>query len=101
MRDVRTRSGARIRPLPAHEGARAAIERGRTAEEASVIARDTVNSAAGGLVDGLRVDVSSQSVGERQLVVVTVAGRVRPVGPVPVTMHLSTRATATREVHVP
>jgi Flp pilus assembly protein TadG len=85
----------------AHEGARAAIERGRTAEEASVIARDTVNSAAGGLVAGLRVDVSSQSVGERQLVVVTVAGRVRPLGPVPVTMHLSTSATATREVDVP
>lgn len=85
----------------AHEGARAAIERGRTAEEASAIARDTVDSAAGGLVDELRVDVALQPIGERQQVVVSVDGRVRPLGPVPVTMHLSTRATATREVDVP
>jgi hypothetical protein len=85
----------------AHEGARAAIERGRTIEEALAIARGTVKSAAGRLVDGLRVDVASQSVGERQLVVVSVVGRVRPIGPVPVTMHLSTRATATRETDVP
>jgi Flp pilus assembly protein TadG len=85
----------------AHEGARAAIERGRTAEEASAIARGTVKSAAGGLVDELQVDVASQPVGERQLVVVSVVGRVRPLGPVPITMHLSTRATATREVDVP
>jgi Flp pilus assembly protein TadG len=85
----------------AHEGARAAIERGRTIEEASAIARGTVEAAAGGLVDGLRIDVASQSIGDRQRIVVSVTGRVRPMGPVPVTMSLSSTATATGQVDVP
>jgi Flp pilus assembly protein TadG len=85
----------------AHEGARAAIERGRSPQEASHIARDTVASAAGGLVDGLRVDVASQTRGEQTLVVVRVNGRIRPFGPVPVTMPVSSMATAAREVDVP
>jgi Flp pilus assembly protein TadG len=85
----------------AHEGARAALERGRTAQEASAIASATVRSAAGGLIGDLSVDVASGRAGDQQVIVVTVGGKVRPFGPIPITMNLSTRAAATREAEIP
>jgi hypothetical protein len=81
----------------AHEGARAAIEFGRDPSEALAIAGDTVESAAGGLVDDLDVGVVSREVGDQRLVTVVVTGRLAQFGPVPFPMELTSRATAARE----
>lgn len=85
----------------AHEGARAAVERGRSAAEAQAIAVDTVRAAAGGLVDRLGVDVATQSIGTRSIVSVVVTGRVKPFGPVPVPLGLRAEASAGVETEIP
>lgn len=85
----------------AHEGARAAIERGRTTADAQAIAVETVRRAAGGLVTDLSVDVASQVLDDRSVVSVVVTGRVRPFGPVPVPMELRTSAHASGQAEVP
>jgi Flp pilus assembly protein TadG len=84
----------------AHEGARAAIERGRSTAEAEAIATETVRRSAGGLVDELGVDVGSQLIEGRSVVNVVVTGRVKPFGPIPFPMHLRTEASAVEETEV-
>lgn len=85
----------------AHEGARAAVERGRDPQEAGAIARRIVESAAGGLIDDLEVAVVEQQVGFSSVIRVTVSGVVNSLGPVPLPIPVSTNASATREVEVP
>lgn len=85
----------------AHEGARAAVERGRDPQEADAIARRSVESAAGGLIDELEVSVIEQQVGFSSVIRVNVSGVVNSFGPVPLPIPVSTNATATREVEVP
>ena len=78
----------------AHEGARAAIERGTDEETAAAIARETVRRASGSLVDDLQVDVRSiQRSGELH-VAVQLRGVVSNLGPIPFPITLSSRATA-------
>lgn len=84
----------------AHEGARAAIERGRDPQEANAIARRIVESAAGGLVEDLEVSIIQRRVGVRSVIRVNVSGVVNSFGPVPLPIPVSTNATATREVDV-
>lgn len=81
----------------AHEGARAVLERGRDSGEAAAIARSTVESAAGGLVRGLKVTVETVDIGDRRAVVVRVGGIARPFGPVPFPVPLSSTATVYRD----
>lgn len=78
----------------AHEGARAALERGRTSSEASAIVRDVVTRATGRLIDGLSVEVARSGAGTRRVVSVRVKGIVRDLGPVPLPVPLSSSATA-------
>jgi hypothetical protein len=85
----------------AHEGARAAIERGRTPAEARAIAAATVRRAAGGLVDDLGVVIALQPAGDRMTVSVVVTGRAEPFGPIPWPMSLRAQARAARETTVP
>ncbi|MGH2747882.1 MAG: TadE/TadG family type IV pilus assembly protein [Actinomycetota bacterium] len=85
----------------AHEGARAAVERGRDPREADAIARRTVESAAGGLIDDLEVSVVEQQVGFISVIRVNVSGVVNSFGPVPLPIPVSTNASATREMEVP
>lgn len=81
----------------AHEAARAAVELGRLPDEAEALAAATVERSAGGIVDGLVVDV-----GMSRTDVLTVRVRVRalvdPWGPIPYRMPVTADATATREL---
>ena len=78
----------------AHEGARAAIERGRNEADAAAIARDIVRQASGNLVDDLTVDVATSRRGGDLEVTVSVGGVVTGLGPLPFPIPLSARATA-------
>jgi Flp pilus assembly protein TadG len=78
----------------AHEGARAALERGRTRGEAESIVRQVVTRATGRLIDDLTVKVASGgSPGDRSIVV-QVKGVMADFGPVPIPIPLSAIATA-------
>lgn len=68
----------------AHEGARAALELGRSPEESTRVAELTVETSAGGLVTDLQVDVASRHTERRRTVVVRVTGGLKPFGPVPI-----------------
>jgi hypothetical protein len=85
----------------AHEGARAAVERGRNPDEAEAIAAETVRGSAGGLVDDIEVYVGTQMAESGETVVVVVRGRVKPFGPIAFPMSLTAKATSTREVEIP
>jgi Flp pilus assembly protein TadG len=85
----------------AHEGARAAIERGRTAAEARALAEDTVRQSAGGLIDDLAVGVDTRAAGDHSVVNVVVTGTVRPFGPVPLPVRVRSQATLIGEFRVP
>lgn len=82
----------------AHEGARAAIERGTSRSDAAAIAHDVVRRATGSLVDDLDVQVGADERGDELIVVVRVSGVVTDLGPVPFPVPLSSRATATTDL---
>lgn len=85
----------------AHEGARAAVERGRSAEDAIVVAQRTVRSAAGGLVDDLRIDVESAQTGNESLLRVRLTGKLRVLGPLSLPIPVEATATSIKEGGVP
>jgi hypothetical protein len=89
--------GRNVVAASAHEGARAAIERGRSPTEAIAIARGVVEQSAGGLIDDLDVSVTVNEAGGRRLVRVRVGGVLELIGPVPVPLRVSTVATASSE----
>jgi len=68
----------------AHEGARAATELGRDVGEAEDIARRTVRSAAGSLVENMDIVVTTTTAGDDTIVRVRLTGRLAAIGPVPV-----------------
>ena len=80
----------------AHEGARAAVELGRNANDAHMVASDVVRSSAGGLVEEMEVAVSVQSVGDLSIVRVRVIGRLKSFGVVPVQIPVGSVATSIR-----
>jgi TadE-like protein len=82
----------------AHEGARAAVELGRTPADAVSVATHTVRAAAGGLVDDLEVGARFAVVQRRVVVRVEVSGILRPFGPVPLPIPVAVGATASRDV---
>ena len=81
----------------AHEGVRAAVERGATGADAVDVVAAVVERAAGGLVDDLRVDVTSATRGPRTVLTVHVRGATAVFGPVPVALPLSAEATSVTE----
>jgi len=80
----------------AHEGARAALELGRSSSDAVTIATRSIEQSAGALVDELDVGVSTETVGGRSLVRVEVSGVLTPWGPVPMPIPVRTAATVSR-----
>lgn len=80
----------------AHEGARAAVERGASGSDAETIATAAVRRSAGGLVRDLQVDVEASRSIDATIVTVHVAGTVGSFGPVPIPVPVSVDATATR-----
>ncbi len=83
-----------------HEGARAAVELGRSPTEAVPVATESVRRSAGNLVDGLVIDVDTKQVGSRVLVVVRARGELESFGPIPLPVPVSVTATSTRETRV-
>ncbi len=81
----------------AHEGVRAVVERGAAEGDAQAVAAAVVERAAGGLVERLRVDVTSAPRGSRTIFTVQVRGKTAPFGPVPVTLPLVATATSATE----
>ena len=81
----------------AHEGVRALVERGAVAGDALALATGVVRRAAGGLVDDVRVDVTSAERGPRTVLTVRVRGTTARFGPVPVTIPLTASATSVVE----
>jgi len=79
----------------AHEGARAAIELGRSEADGEAVARRTVSGAVGKLVDGLKVSATVRETGGLITTRVRVRGVVRPVGPVPIPLPIDATAVAT------
>jgi hypothetical protein len=80
----------------AHEGARAAIELGGSGPEASKIARQTVESSAGGVTRDLLVEAVRERSGERIAVRVHVEATLEPFGPIPVSFPVTSTATTSR-----
>ena len=80
----------------AHEGARAALELGRTPSDAAAIATHTIKQSAGGLVDDLDVVVSNETLRGRSLVRVEIKAVLAPWGPVPMPIPIKTAATVSR-----
>lgn len=87
--------GRNVVAASAHEGARAAIELGRSPSDAIAVASRTVRGSARGLVRGLDVSVSLQRSSEGSVVRVTVAGVLKGVGPIPLPIPVTSTATAT------
>lgn len=80
----------------AHEGARAAIELGRSPQDAVAVAKHTIRSSAGGLVREMDIAVAGGAIRGRPVVRVRVRARLKPFGPVPLPMSFSSSATAAR-----
>jgi Flp pilus assembly protein TadG len=85
----------------AHEGARAAVELGRNVGESEAIVLRTVERAAGGLLRGLRVQTAVTESGLTAQISVRVSGSVKPFGPVPIAVPVSTTAHVTKVIGVP
>lgn len=81
----------------AHEGARAAVERGGTDAEAEAWAATVVRRSAGRSVKGLTVRATAAG----ELVEVRVTASIAPLGPIPFPMKVSAVASARRSVEVP
>ncbi len=81
----------------AHEGARAAVEAGATGADAGTVTAETVERAAGGLVDRLAVHTSVNDLGRRRTSRVSVTGVVSPIGPIPIRLPVRADATAVGE----
>ncbi len=80
----------------AHEGARAALEIGRTPEEASMLAERTIRRAVGGIVRDIDVRTDSRSFNGSSFVTVSVEARVDGFGPIPWPARVGTVAHVSR-----
>lgn len=89
--------GRNVLNAAAHEGARAAVERGRDLSEVETIARATVERATGRLVDDLAIDVGATRTESRLVVRVEVSGALNPFGPIPLPLSFAATATASKE----
>ena len=81
----------------AHEGARAAVERGATGTDAGAVAGAVVERSAGGLVSDLSVDTEAMERAGSELLTVRVQGTIRALGPVPVFFPVTATATSVGE----
>lgn len=85
----------------AHEGVRAAVERGRTLDEARAIATKVIQDAAGGAVRIAVVETTSETVGAEVVLDVSVRAAIRPLGIVPIEVPVDVVASASRPAGLP
>ncbi|MBA2272682.1 MAG: pilus assembly protein [Actinobacteria bacterium] len=88
--------GRNVLMSSAHEGARAALELGRSSSDAVTIATRSIERSAGGLVDELDVGVWTQTLDGRSLVRVEVRAILAPWGPIPIPIPVKSAATVSR-----
>lgn len=88
--------GRNVLMSSAHEGARAALELGRSSSDAVTIATRSIEQSAGALVDDLDVGVSTETLDGRSTVRVEVSGVLAPWGPIPMPLPVKTAATVSR-----
>lgn len=81
----------------AHEAARAGIELGRSPEESEAIAKTTMLTAAGGIVDDMDIGVRVLEQGSLSIVAVHVEGTVDAWGPLPFPFRVATVASASTD----
>ena len=84
----------------AHEGARAAMELGRSEREAESIALRTTRSATGSLVRDLTIEVNTEAVHDGDRITVRLSGRLAAIGPVPIQVPVEAQATSLRREEV-
>lgn len=89
--------GRNVLMSAAHEGARAAVERGVPVESAEAVAALTARRAAGGLVESVEVRATST----RGRVQVRVTGRLVAAGPLPTQVPISVTANVRRVAEIP
>lgn len=80
----------------AHEGARAALEIGRTQEEAAMLAERTVRRAVGGIVRDIEVMTNARSLDGSSFVRVSVDAKIEGFGPIPWPAHVRAVAHVSR-----
>jgi len=80
----------------AHEGARSALELGRTPSEAASVAEETVRRAVGGVVRNMQVKTDTRSVDGVAEITVLVHANVRGFGPFPVPARMEAVAHVSR-----
>lgn len=81
----------------AHEGARAAVERGAEMHDAAALVSAVVRRSAGGLVSDVDVDAATSPVGDRDVLTVKVRATVAAFGPVPFEVPVTATAASVRE----
>lgn len=80
----------------AHEGARAAVELGRSLEEAEQIAAAAVSDAVGGLTTDVEVDVGAVTFDKQDRFEVVVRASLKDVGIIPLPISVTARASSSR-----
>ena len=90
--------GRNVVASSAHEAARVALELGSSGVDGEAVASHTVERAAGNLIEGYEVAVSSHRSGDRVALTVRVKGAMDPPGPLPIRVPVDLSATAVREV---
>lgn len=80
----------------AHEGARTALELGRTPAEASLVAERTVRRAVGGMVKEMEVLTNTRSAEGSSFVSVSVQAEIRAFGPIPIPLRMDAVANVSR-----
>ncbi len=86
--------GRNVVQASAHEGLRAMVERGVTHSAGEIVATRTVQDSVGSLVQDLEVDVASTSAAGGRRVLVRVTARLRSLGPVPLSVPVTSAAEA-------
>jgi Flp pilus assembly protein TadG len=80
----------------AHEGARAAVELGRSLEEAELVAGDAISDAVGGLTADIDVEVEAVALEEQDRFEVIVRASLKDVGIIPLPITVTARASSSR-----
>lgn len=85
----------------AHEGARAAVELGRSLDEAEQVAAAAVADAVGGLTSDVDVEVAAVRLQKQDRFEVVVRASLKDVGIVPLPISVTARANSSRPSLVP
>lgn len=80
----------------AHEGARAAVEYGRDPADARSIVRSVIQSGAGSAVSAIQVSPVITHTETETIADVVVRAIIEPLGPIPIEIPVTARATAGR-----